>query len=187
MFKCRLDDDDELAAHTGVVETTREPIYYPHPANPNIRFWDLPGIGTPNYPDLETFCKKVDIEKLDSYLIFCAGRFTLYDLYFAEKVEMMKKSFFFVRTKIDVDVQSERRKKGFDEAKILAVIKQDCARNLNDFNFSAEKIFLISNHYPDKWDFNRLRKAILDELSSRQRESFSKSIMAEKVKILKGM
>ena len=49
-FFGRLDDDDQGAAEVGVTETTREPKAYGHPTNPKIKFWDLPGIGTPNYP-----------------------------------------------------------------------------------------------------------------------------------------
>ena len=41
----RLADDDDLAAETGVKETTREAAMYHHPTNDKIKFWDLPGIG----------------------------------------------------------------------------------------------------------------------------------------------
>ena len=106
----------------------------------------------------------------------------------------MKKSFFFVRTKFDNDWRSEKRRKGFDEIKLMEKLKNNCIENLQSFNFSAEKIFLVSNHKPDKWDFDRLKKAILDQLPTRQKESLtfslrsrSKSIMTEKVRILKGM
>ena len=101
----------------------------------------------------------------------------------------MRKSVFFVRSQIDNNIRSERRKKGFDGVKMLEKVKKYCAANLQSFNFSTEKIFLISNHHPDKWDFDRLKKAILDELPPRQRESLtfafrsrSKIITAEKVK-----
>ncbi|XP_015770548.1 PREDICTED: interferon-inducible GTPase 1-like, partial [Acropora digitifera] len=53
-----LRDDDPQAAEVGVAETTLEPTPYGHPTSPNIVFWDLPGIGTPNYPDLETYVQK---------------------------------------------------------------------------------------------------------------------------------
>ena len=189
LFKCRLDDDDELAANTGFLETTRKPTCYEHPTNPNILFWDLPSIGTPKYPDFQSFCEDVSIEIYDTFLIISATRFTENDLLLAKMIEAMRKSLFFVRSKIDNDTRSERRKKGFDESKVLEKVKNHCAKNLQSFNFSTEKIFLVSNHDPDKWDFDRLKKAILDELPSRQRESLafafrsrSKSITAEKVK-----
>ena len=109
----------------------------------------------------------------DTFVIISSTRFTQDDLYLAKKAEDMRKPFFFVRSKIDNDIRSERRKKGFDEAKMLEIVKEKCAANLQFVNFSTEKIFLISNHHPDKWDFDRLKKAILDELPPRQRESLT--------------
>ena len=175
------------------METTRIPTCYKHQTNPNILFWDLPGIGTTNYPDLPTFCEKVSIEIYDTFLIICANRFTKHDLDLAKKVKEMQKSFFFVRTKIDNDRRCEKRKKGFDEAKMMEELKSNCFEYLQSFNFSSDKIFLVSNHHPAKWDFDRLKKAILDQLPSKQKESLtfslrahSKNILTEKVKILKG-
>lgn len=193
--KCRVEDcDNEHAAKTGVTETTMDQTSYEHPSNPNILFWDLPGIGTPNYPDLPIFCEKVGIEKYDTFLIISSGRFTKNDQLLAQKVESMGKSFFFIRTKIDRDVQSQKRclKKKFDENKTLEEIRGDCAQNLKAFSFSEEKIFLVSSHHPAKWDFERLKQAILDQLPSKQKEALllalhtvSKDILKEKIALLK--
>ena len=76
----RLRDDDEGAAEVGITETTREPKAYDHPTNPKIKFWDLPGIGTPNYADMATYCKKVELERFHAFLILTAGRLTENDL-----------------------------------------------------------------------------------------------------------
>ena len=173
------DDDDEYAATTGVVETTREPTPFEHPTNPNIRFWDLPGIGTPNYPNLKIFCEKVAIEKYDTFLIICSKRFTNNDLLLGEKVQSMGKSFFFIRAKIDNDIRAEKRKKNFSEEKTLKELKEDCIENLRNFNHGTEKIFLISSFFPAKWDFGRLKKAILDQLPSKQKESFALSMRSQ--------
>ena len=173
LFKCRLDDDGELAAPTGFLEMSSKPTCCKHPTNPNILFWDLPGIGTTNYPDLQSFCQKVPIEMYDTFVIISSTRFAQNDLYLAKKAEDMRKSFFFVRSKIDNDIRYEKRKKGFDEAKVLENVKNYCTKYLQSFNFSTEKIFLISNYDPGEWDFDRLKKAILDGLPSRQRESLT--------------
>ena len=99
----------------------------------------------------------------------------------AQEIRKQGKSFFFIRTKIDVDYISEKRKKSFDEAKMLRDIRTDCLNNLNDDGYnpiSGEDIFLISNHYPTKWDFDRLTRAILDALPRYQRESLTLSLNA---------
>ena len=61
---------------------------------------------------------------------------------------------------------------------------------------SEDDICLISNHHPDKWDFSRLTKEILDALPRYQREaltmslsnltSLSKGVRKRKVDVLKG-
>ena len=185
-----------MAAAVGVTETTKEPTVYDHPTNPKIKFWDLPGIGTPNYPDLETYCKEVELEKYHAFLIFTASRFTENDLNLAEKITSIKKQFFFIRTKIDNDVRSEKRKRSFNERAMLEKIRRDCAENLSDLLSNEQDIFLISNHDPSKWDFDRLTQAILCAQQTLEQESLTLSLGAfrssstemlkKKVEILKG-
>ena len=188
-------DDDEGAAEVGVTETTREVKAYDHPTNPKIKFWDLPGIGTPNYPDMATYCEKVELEKFDAFLILTGGRFTADELKLAEKIKSINKNFFLIRTKIDASVDSERkRKRSFNEKAMLQKIRSDCAENLGDLLSEMRDIFLISNYDRDKWDFARLLQAILDALPTYQRESMVLSlgnsvttdIFQKKVQVLRG-
>ena len=172
----RLDDDDDGAAPVDVLECTREPTPYDHPTNNKIKFWDLPGIGTPDYPDLDTYCNKVQLEKYHTYLIFTTTRFKANDLKLAEKVRSIKKKFFLIRTKIDEDVRAEKRrnrKQKYDEEAMLARIRENCFVSLGNLLTDDQDIFLISNHHPDKWDFVRLTQAILDALTRYQRESMT--------------
>ena len=113
------------------------------------------------------------------FLIFTVNRFTENDLRLARKITSIGKSFFFVRTKIDVDVQAERRKRSFNEETLLQQIRADCSNNLGDLLSNQQDIFLISNHFPDKWDFSRLTSALtLTRLLT--------NIVKQKVDILKG-
>ena len=185
-----------MAAKVGVTETTTEPSRFAHPTNSKISFWDLPGIGTPNYPDLKTYCEKVQLEKYDTFLIFTAGRFTENDLELARKIKSVNKKFFLIRTKIDENVRAERRKRSFNEKVMLNEIRHDCSGNLVGLVGDLKDIFLISNHNPNKWDFVRLTEAILDVLPTHQRESLTLSlgiltslsldILQRKVQVLKG-
>ncbi|CAB4027714.1 interferon-inducible GTPase 5-like [Paramuricea clavata] len=193
-IRTTVDDDDEVAAKTGVIGTTTIPTPYEHPSNPNIRFWDLPNIGTPNYPDLPTLCEKVAIEKYDRFLIICSTRFTENDLQLARKAQSLGKSFVFIRTMIDNDTRSEKRKLGkkFNEEKTLKKIRNDCVENLRNLNNGEGKIFLVSNYDPNKWDFDRLKKEILNPSPSKQNKSLtiplptrSKDILRESIKIFR--
>ena len=192
-----LYDDDEGAAAVGVTECTTEPTPYDHPTYTNIKFWDLPGVGTPDYPDLETYCEKVQLEKYNVYLIFTAHRFTKNDLELAKKVRSIGKKVFFIRTKIDESVRAEKRKRSFDEEAMLKKIRRNCLESLGDPLTDEQDIFLISNHCPEKWEFARLTQAIVDGLKRYQRESMisalgqlitrsSNEIFQRKVDVLRG-
>ena len=127
------------------------------------------------------------------FLIFACNRFTENDLKLAREIKSMGKNFFFVLTKIDVDVNAEKRKQSFDEEALLQKLRADCLNNLGDLLSNQQDIFLISNHFPDKWDFSRLTSSILEALPRCQRESLtltltrlSTNIVKQKVDILKG-
>ena len=176
-----------------MTETTKEPTSFEHPTNPNIKFWDLPGIGTPNFPDLKAYCTKVPLERYDAFLIFTKDRFTENDKKLAQKIRSMNKRFFFIRTKIDGNVRDEKKSKklSFNEDAMLTEIRSDCLVNLDGL-LRKEDIFLISNHHVHKWDFERLSQAILDALPMYKRESLtfgirrlSTAMVQRKVKILK--
>ena len=146
---------------------------------------------------MKTYVQKVQLEKYHTFLILTATRFTTNDLLLAEKIRSMKKSFFFVRCKIDVDVTNEKRKRLFNEEATIMEIRRDCAENLGDLISNEEDIFLINNHQRDELDFMRLTQAILDALNRFQRETLtlslgkaitrsSREIFQRKVNVLKG-
>ena len=183
--------DDENADEVVLTETTVEPKEYYHPKNSKIKSWDFPGTGTPKYPDVEAYCSQVNLDGYDFFLIFTAGRFTENDLKLARKIKSIGKNVFFVRTKIDVDVNAEERKRSFNEEALLQKIRADCLNNLGDLLSNQQDIFLIINHFPGKWDFSRLTTAILEALPRYQRESLtltltrlSANIVKQKVDIL---
>ena len=188
----RLNDDDDGAAKVDVVEATTEPTEYQHPNNKMISFVDLPGIGTPNYPDLQTYCEKVGLKEYDTFLIFTANRFTQNDLELAKKVKSIGKSFFLIRTKIDVDCTPKAGKR-INEADILEKIRQYCIQHVKDLISSEKEIFLISNYHKEKWDFDRLLAAISDALPVVQKECLTLSLsnvtrecLKRKAKFFKG-
>ena len=109
----------------------------------------------------------------------------------------MKKSFFFVRTKIDQDISNERDKPDFNESATLSAIKRDCLKNLEALEVKSKDVFLISNKMTTKWEFARLTGAILDGLPLRLKESLtltldllttqSKDILKRKADVLRGI
>jgi hypothetical protein len=128
----------------------------------------------------------VELEKYDAFLILTMKRFTENDRLLVEKVKSLSKSFFFIRTHIDADYLSQKRKKAFDEQAMLRTIREDCLEKLKGTETGHDAVFLISNLYPAKWDFARLTQAILDVLPYRPKECLTLSLLKRKRELLRG-
>ncbi|XP_052238534.1 interferon-inducible GTPase 5-like [Dreissena polymorpha] len=57
----------ENAAKVGATETTMRMEKFINPKYPNLEFWDLPGVGTANFPK-ETYLKTIEFERYDFYI-----------------------------------------------------------------------------------------------------------------------
>uniref|UniRef100_A0A8C2HY61 IRG-type G domain-containing protein n=1 Tax=Cyprinus carpio TaxID=7962 RepID=A0A8C2HY61_CYPCA len=156
-----LEDEDDGAAPTGVTETTMVPTVYEHPEMPNVNLWDLPGIGSPNFK-AKKYLNDVKFNTYDFFIILNSERFTENDIMLAKEIRKQKKSFYFVRSKIDNDMSSEKKKKGFDEQKVLSIIREYCQKNLKELG--DPKVFLISSCDLEEYDFESLQNTLEDEL-----------------------
>ena len=139
------------------------------------------------------------LDEYDTYLIFAKDRLTADDLKLAERIRSTGKKFFFIRARIDQDVENARRSRKhlFDKDATLNKIRKNISQNLIEGGLlnDEKEIFLISNHFPTKYQFDELTQAILAILPQRQRESLiltidnalilSKNTLKEKVKVLK--
>ncbi|CAF1012749.1 unnamed protein product [Rotaria sp. Silwood1] len=101
------------AAKVGVVECTNTVTKYPDPKHPSLIYYDLPGVGTPSYPRDQYFeiIKKqtkdgVDICDFDFFLIVSTSRFTENDMWLVEQTQKFGKEFYFLRTKVDIDLEN---------------------------------------------------------------------------------
>ncbi|XP_063353843.1 interferon-inducible GTPase 5-like [Pelmatolapia mariae] len=165
-----LCDDEEGAAPTGVVETTSEVKPYPHPKYPNVTLWDLPGIGTTKFP-AKKYLKLVGFEKFDFFIIISATRFTENDVKLAQEIQKMKKKFYFVHSKIDNDINAERRKRDFNEEKSLKVIRDDCVQRLRGLGIGSPQVFLVSSFELHLYDFSLLHETLDGDLPSNKRDT----------------
>ena len=98
---------DARYAPTGVKECTKVPTPYTHPNYPNVTLWDLPGVGTTNFP-ADQYLELVGFEKFDFFIIISETRFRENDVKLAREIQRMKKNFYFVRSKIDNDLRAEK-------------------------------------------------------------------------------
>uniref|UniRef100_A0A8C4T255 Immunity related GTPase cinema n=1 Tax=Erpetoichthys calabaricus TaxID=27687 RepID=A0A8C4T255_ERPCA len=154
-----LGDEEAESAPTGVTETTKQASVYPHPSYPTVRLWDLPGIGTPDFhPQL--YLEKVNLEQNHVLL--------------AQSIKSMGKKFYFVRSKIDSDINCcmLRRGNNFSEADVLQKIRDDCVNCLEEAGVGRPKVFLISCFEVHKFDFAKLQETLASELDSHKRHVF---------------
>ncbi|KAI7806489.1 interferon-inducible GTPase 5-like isoform X1 [Triplophysa rosa] len=185
-----LSDDDKDAAPTGVTETTMEVTKYEHSGMPNVKIWDLPGIGSPNFK-ADKYLKEVKFDTYDFFIILSSERFRENDIMLAKEIKK-KKNFYFVRSKIDNDISSEQKKKGFDEKEVISKIREDCKNNLKEMG--NPNIFLISSFELEKYDFENLRNTLEEDLPSHKRSALlqawpvcSAKSLEQKIKFFKGM
>ncbi|XP_077112423.1 interferon-inducible GTPase 1-like [Ranitomeya variabilis] len=155
---CEMDDEEEGSAKTGVVETTMKPTPYAHPQYPNVVFWDLPGIGTPDFA-ADTYLQSVEFSRYDFFIILSTERFKKNDIDLAKAIQAMNKKFYFVRSKVDSDVYASRsrRKKTFNEKNVLNEIRNNCIQSLKDRGITEPQVFLLSLLELEKYDFQKMQ------------------------------
>ncbi|EHB06930.1 Interferon-inducible GTPase 1 [Heterocephalus glaber] len=165
---------EEGAADVGVVETTMKKTPYQHPKYPNVTFWDLPGTGTARFaPD--TYLETVGFASFDFFIIISSSRFSLSDALLAQKIKELGKKFYFVRAKVDSDLDNEQKAKpqSFKRERVLQHIRDYCLANLSDIGLPDARVFLVSNFDLCDFDFPLLETTLLAELPAHKRQAFA--------------
>ncbi|XP_015271844.1 PREDICTED: uncharacterized protein LOC107114766 [Gekko japonicus] len=165
-----LSDFAEGAAQPDVIEGTKEPMGYPHPTFRNVTIWDLPGIGTPRFK-AEKYLEEVNYNRYDFFIIVASSRFTVCDIQLSHAVQEMGKRFYYVRSKMDNSIKSEKIKPDFNEEATLRKIRKYCLDNLVEAGVSSPEVFLISNWYWDKYDFPLLQRTLENEMEEFERHA----------------
>ena len=115
------------------------------------------------------------------YLIFIATRIPKGISTLVEAISSSEKKFFFVRSKIDMDISNEissHEPGSISREDVLVKVRNDCLKILGKRMRCNEKdIFLISSKDDEKGEFSGLVKAIRDVLPTKEkRESFILSL-----------
>ncbi|XP_034363193.1 T-cell-specific guanine nucleotide triphosphate-binding protein 2-like [Arvicanthis niloticus] len=171
--------EEEGAAATGVVETTMRRIAYPHAKLQNVTIWDLPGIGSTNFPP-QSYLTQMKFNEYDFFIIISSTRFKENDAQLAKAIEMMGMNFYFVRTKIDNDLGNEQKSKPktFNKEKVLMKIRDDCSEHLQEALCSEPPVFLVSNFNMSDYDFPKLETKLLEDLPALKRHIFTLSLQS---------
>ncbi|KAG8147822.1 putative Interferon-inducible GTPase 5-like protein [Naja naja] len=167
-------DDDEEASMVDAIEGTMEPKPYPHPSFPNIKIWDLPN-RTPKFQAKE-YLKKVNFERYDIFIMVISERFTENNAFLAKEIQRMKKKLYYVRSKMDISVQNEKRNKNFNMEETLKSIRNYCQDSLKSTGVPSPRVFLISSREAYKYDFPLLKETIAVELPDHKKDILTLSV-----------
>lgn len=150
------------AAPVGVIETTASPTCYP--LMENVFLWDVPGVSTPSVSK-EDYCRLIDINRYDMFLILSRSRFTEIDLWLSDIVrDRFEKTLFFLRTGIDEELRNHRRDypSQFKVEKVLDEIRENALKNLQSHLSKSDlALYLISAKDRSKYDFPRLLEEMM--------------------------
>ncbi|XP_032083824.1 interferon-inducible GTPase 5-like [Thamnophis elegans] len=164
-----VSDDDNEAAEVGPGKETRELKAYLHPSFPNIKIWDLPGIGTYKVKAAE-YLKKVQFERYDVFILVISDRFTENNAMLAKEIQRMKKKFYYMCSKIDVTINNEKRKRNFNMENTLATMRKYCEDSLKEAVGVSSSVFLVSNRKIYMYDFPHLHGRIAAELPDHKKD-----------------
>lgn len=100
---CGLKPEHYGAAAIDVVECTMQVGEYRDPKNPNLIYYDLPGVGTSNFPRdqylnriREVTRDRVGLDQFAFFLIVSADRFKKKDAWLARQVAESRGHYFFI-------------------------------------------------------------------------------------------
>jgi len=181
----RLTGDDEGAAAVGVKETTLDVRSYTHPDNEMLKFWDLPGVGSNEFPKA-TYLSRIDVDRYDFFLLITADRFTENDTWLGNEFRKRKKKYFFVRTKIDVDISNNNKShpSTHDEEAVINEIRESTASHLKANGFSDVPMFLIDNYELQKFQFAELEQQLINDFPDLKRSALILSLRSTSEKMV---
>ena len=160
----RLTADDEGAAKVGVKETTVDIESYPHPNNPLLKFWDLPGVGTDRFPR-QTYLSDIEVDRFDFFLLITADRFTENDTWLGKEFRRRNKKYFFVRTKVGADISNNKKAhpKTHNEGDVMRDILESTEEHLKENECEDVPVFLIDSYKLTKFDFEQLEGRLIED------------------------
>ncbi|XP_067399729.1 interferon-inducible GTPase 5-like [Emydura macquarii macquarii] len=151
------------AAPTGVTTTTRKATVYAYPSVPSLYLWDLPGVGA-----MEEDMGRLDLSRYDFFLLTASERYRQAQSQLARAISATGKRFFFVRTKVDVDVEAQ--------PSLMEGIRGSFVDALQKDGVSSPRVFLVSSLLHNTYDLPALREALENDAPQLKREALERAI-----------
>ena len=170
-----LNADDTGGAKVGSNETTIISECYRHPNNEQLKLWDLPGVGTPAFPQ-HNYMQEIEPDKYDFFLLVTSGRFCEIDVWLATELTKKGKGYFFVRTHMANEVADDKKAhpRSHTEAKLVGEVRANTETQLRKlWTTSPEnmRVFLIDSYEQEKYDFSDLELQLIGNFPELKREA----------------
>ena len=185
-----LEPEDDGAASVGMGDTTESLRFYTQPEKPCIKYWDLPGVGTPQFPMQNSYFQLIKVDKYDLFLIFFCTTITEADLWLARNLKLRNKPIFFFRTKID-EIRCIYRKRPSVVSAKIEESKGKYMQTLYTNGIDVDKLYAISSIELDLGDFNELIADMCGALVDTKKKNlllsmkiFTKDIVEQKRRVL---
>ena len=174
------------AADVGTTETTMEPRSYPHPDNPMLKFWELPGVGTDQFPRA-TYLTDIDVDRYDFFLLMTADHFTESDTWLGKEIRKRNKKYFFVRTKIGGDILNsiKAHPKTHNEEAVIEEIRCSTEDQLRIYGSEDVPLFLIDNYEHSMFDFETLKQRLIEYFPKKKRTALMFSLRSTSEEMIK--
>ncbi|KAJ7304032.1 hypothetical protein JRQ81_011552 [Phrynocephalus forsythii] len=143
------------AAPTGVTEVTKKALAYQLPEVPGLYLWDLPGVGV-----TEGDVSHVDLSRYDFFLLVASERYKHIHSCLARAIHTAGKEAFFVRNKIDVDVEARPGSQQRPKEQVVEQVRRSCAEALKKDGVDSPQVFLVSCFLRNSYDLSLLREAL---------------------------
>ena len=178
-----LTADDEGAAEVGMTEAI---CHYSHPNNPMLKFWDLPGLGTDRFPRT-TYLADIEVDSYDFFLLMTADRSRENDTWLGNEFRKRNKKYFLVRTKIGVDISNNKEAypKTHNEEAVIAKIRESTQEHSRKNGCEDVPVFLIDNHQPTKYDFERLEHRLMEDFPILKKSALFPTLQAISEKMIR--
>jgi len=122
----------------------------------------------------------LQVQRYDFFLLLSATRFTENDTWLGSEIMKIPRKYFFVRTKIGVDIYSNRKAhpRTHDEEKVIREIRENAETHLKESGCEKMAVFLVDSYKPQKFDFERLEQSLVEDFPELKRSAMILSMCA---------
>ncbi|XP_060605947.1 interferon-gamma-inducible GTPase 10-like [Ruditapes philippinarum] len=122
----------------------------------------------------ERYLQQVSFDKYNYFLIITANRFSADDIWLANEVRKLGKQFFFIRTKLAIDVRNDKKDNpGKSKDETVNKIQLAMSKHVANASFEGVRVFLIDNHCPLDFDFPDLNETMINEAPTWKQEAMT--------------